>query len=289
MISYYYSKCRGSALIFVVIISILGLLLIAEAGAATLTVDDSGVRDHIKIQDAINNVSTADTIFFSSIALEEAVDNTALNFTSGGNASWFGQDNVSYFGGDAAHSGRISHNQNTWIQTNVTDIGMLSFFWKVSSESHYDVLEFYIDGMLIGRISGEVNWTKKSYSIGSGNHSLKWMYKNLNINQFWNGIYLTSSSNNTINGNNASNNRWLGGISLDFSINSMLTNNSMNGNGYNFQLAGSSISHFNNQIDTTNLVDGKPIYYIKGAANTVYDSSTNAGTYFCINCVNVTL
>jgi hypothetical protein len=29
MISYYYSKCRGGALIFVVIITILGLLLIA--------------------------------------------------------------------------------------------------------------------------------------------------------------------------------------------------------------------------------------------------------------------
>lgn len=41
MISYYHSKCRGSALIFAMIITILGLLLIAEAGAATIIVPDN--------------------------------------------------------------------------------------------------------------------------------------------------------------------------------------------------------------------------------------------------------
>lgn len=41
MISYYHSKCRGRALIFVVIITILGLLLIAEVGAPTIIVPDN--------------------------------------------------------------------------------------------------------------------------------------------------------------------------------------------------------------------------------------------------------
>jgi uncharacterized protein YqhQ len=36
MISYYHSKCRSSALIFAVVITILGFLLIAEAGAAII-------------------------------------------------------------------------------------------------------------------------------------------------------------------------------------------------------------------------------------------------------------
>jgi len=63
----------------------------------------------------------------------------------------------------------------------------------------------------------------------------------------------------------------------------------MTGNKYNFDLHGVSDSDFNNQIDTSNLVDGKPIYYVKNAKNTVYDSYTNAGTFYCINCVDITI
>ena len=169
----------GRALKIAVGIAAFVMLLAGSADAATFTVDDNSDADYTGIQDAINNVSMADAIFSSSLSLEEAVDNSALNFTSGGDAAWFGQDSVSHFGGDAAQAGRISDSdgQNTWIQTNVTDIGALSFFWKVSSGSgHY--LKFYIDGMPIDYISGEVNWTKKSYSIGAGNQTLKWMYVN---------------------------------------------------------------------------------------------------------------
>ncbi len=60
-------------------------------------------------------------------------------------------------------------------------------------------------------------------------------------------------------------------------------------NKYNFGLYGGSDSDFNNQIDTSNLVDEKPVYYIRGALNSIYDSSTNAGTFYCINCINVTV
>ena len=48
-------------------------------------------------------------------------------------------------------------------------------------------------------------------------------------------------------------------------------------------------SDFDNNIDTSNTVDGKPIYYIKHASNRVYGSSTNAGTFYCIWCNNVTV
>ena len=72
----------------------------------------------------------------------EAVDNTGLTWTTGGNANWASQTTVSYNGGDAAKSGTISHNQSTWVQTTVTGPGTLSFYWKVSSESNYDYLRF---------------------------------------------------------------------------------------------------------------------------------------------------
>ncbi len=69
MISYYYSKCRGCALIFVVIITILGLLLIAEAEAATIIVPDN----YPTIQQAVNNAATGDTIFVRSGVYHENV------------------------------------------------------------------------------------------------------------------------------------------------------------------------------------------------------------------------
>ncbi|NJD53113.1 MAG: hypothetical protein FIB07_09635 [Candidatus Methanoperedens sp.] len=105
------------------------------------------------------------------------------------------------------------------------------------------------------------------------------------------GISLSSSSQTMLVGNNASNNGdYKGtGISLSYSSKSILVNNIMNENNYNFGLGGSSYSDFDNQIDTTNLVDGKSIYYIKGAKNTVYDSDTTVGNFYCISCVNVTL
>ncbi|HYN44475.1 MAG TPA: NosD domain-containing protein, partial [Candidatus Limnocylindrales bacterium] len=101
------------------------------------------------------------------------------------------------------------------------------------------------------------------------------------------GISLSASSNNILIGNTASNNIY--GITVSSSSKNVLINNIMKGNNYNFGLDGSSDSDFDNQIDTTNLVDGKPVYYIKGAINRVYDSDTNAGTFYCISCVNVTL
>ena len=101
------------------------------------------------------------------------------------------------------------------------------------------------------------------------------------------GIYLQNSNNNTLTDNTASNNNY--GIGLSTSSGNTLTGNTMLGNNFNFLHYASLDSHFDNNIDTSNTVDGKPIYYVKNAANQVYDSSTNAGTFYGINCTNITL
>ncbi len=101
------------------------------------------------------------------------------------------------------------------------------------------------------------------------------------------GLFEDSSSN-IITGNNASYN-FGGGIGLANSGNNTLRNNVMSGNGYNFEAEGESYSDFDNDIDTSNLVDGKPIYYLVDASDTVIDSATNAGTVYCVNCDNVTV
>ena len=53
----------------------------------------------------------------------------------------------------------------------------ISFYWKVSSEQNGDYLEFYIDGgNYQDRISGDVDWQKKTYTLSSGSHTLKWRF-----------------------------------------------------------------------------------------------------------------
>jgi len=52
----------------------------------------------------------------------------------------------------------------------------ISFYYKVSSESGYDKLHFYIDNTEVGTWSGTVNWTKAAYAVNAGTHTYRWSY-----------------------------------------------------------------------------------------------------------------
>jgi hypothetical protein len=112
------------------------------------------------------------------ISLGQALDNTSLSWPTGGSANWYPQTNVWIFGGSAAASGTITHNQSTWVQTSVTGPGILRYRWRVSSEANYDFLSFYANDFLQQRwISGEVNWTQQSWNIPAGTYTLRWEYE----------------------------------------------------------------------------------------------------------------
>jgi len=114
-----------------------------------------------------------------STELGGALDNTDLEWTTGGDADWLGQTEVCYYGGDAAQSGDINHNQETWLRTSVSGSGTFTFWWKVSSEPNYDLLEFTLDdaGSPTTSISGNKDWRQVGVAIyGSGAHSLEWKY-----------------------------------------------------------------------------------------------------------------
>jgi hypothetical protein len=126
--------------------------------------------------DAAKNVGAA----FATVTLPSALNSTGMIWTSGGDANWGGETTVSYDGVSAARSGAIANGQSSWIQTSVTDSGILSFWWKVSSENNYDYLNFYVNGVVqsdILGISGEVGWIEKTVIFPSvGTHTLKWEY-----------------------------------------------------------------------------------------------------------------
>jgi hypothetical protein len=124
------------------------------------------------------------TIIYDTVTLEQALDTSGLTWTTGGNGNWFGEKFKFFNDGDAAQSSAITHNQETWIKTNVTGPGTVKFYWKVSSEPNYDFLRFYIDSnQQPDPISGEVDWQQKQYSISSGSHELMWKYtKDASVN-----------------------------------------------------------------------------------------------------------
>ncbi len=110
--------------------------------------------------------------------IAEAVDYPSLTFTKSGNANWYKVTDIYYYGNDSARSGAIGHSQSTTIQTSITvgSTQAVKFYWKVSSESGYDYLKFYIDGVEKTKIAGTVNWTQVSYNVAAGTHTLKWSY-----------------------------------------------------------------------------------------------------------------
>jgi parallel beta-helix repeat protein len=104
------------------------------------------------------------------------------------------------------------------------------------------------------------------------------------------GISLGYSSSNTLTGNTASNNsgKWSGsGIHLDNSNNNTFTNNTMSGNDYNFGVCCGGLSGYTQNIDTSNTVDGKPIYYWVNHHNQQVPS--DAGFVGIVNSTNITV
>ena len=83
-----------------------------------------------------------------------------------------------YEGMYCAKSTEISHGETSSIFINVTveTEGMVSFYYKVSSESNWDKLFFKIDGEAKNEWSGEIGWTLASYALTPGTHELRWEY-----------------------------------------------------------------------------------------------------------------
>jgi parallel beta-helix repeat protein len=97
------------------------------------------------------------------------------------------------------------------------------------------------------------------------------------------GVQLHSSSNNIISENNIASTLY--GIDLDSSSGNILSSNTMVDNGYAFGVDGLSLSDFMNYVDTSNTVNGKPIYYWLNRQ--VMSVPLDAGFVALINCTRI--
>jgi hypothetical protein len=103
--------------------------------------------------------------------------NTGMVWTTWGNAPWFGETTNTHNGIWAAQSGAITDSQDSWLQTSIAGPGQLTFWWKVSSETNYDLLEVYTNGVLQPNfISGEVGWVQQVLTLSPGPQTVAWRY-----------------------------------------------------------------------------------------------------------------
>jgi parallel beta-helix repeat protein len=145
---------------------------------------------------------------------------------------------------------------------------------------------------------------------GYGIHLIHRSYvtlRNLEIEEFDTGIRFYGGSNNTINKNNILNNEWgiyveysknntlsennitanEVGIRLTLSSNNVLRNNRMNNNRYNFGVSGANFVEYVNDIDTSNTVDEKPVYYLVNEQEKT--APLDAGHVVLVNCTGITV
>lgn len=122
----------------------------------------------------IENIGAAGTL-----VNQDFETNAITPFTTGGNANWVTQSAVKFAGTYGVKSGTIADNQTTQMShTIVIPAGgaTLSFYYNVSSESGYDYLKFYIDGVQQNQWSGTIGWTQQTYLLASGSRTLRWEY-----------------------------------------------------------------------------------------------------------------
>ncbi len=131
---------------------------------------------------------TADGGYSDSLIFEFTVGLEVENFESGdynrfdwvleGEQVWEINDSAVYQGTFDSQSGTITHMQSTEFKVTMESrqAGTISFFYKVSSESGWDYLRFYIDGDEEGKYSGEVDWMQAVFPVTAGDHTFMWQY-----------------------------------------------------------------------------------------------------------------
>jgi Leucine-rich repeat (LRR) protein len=142
-----------------------------EVGTTTITLtamNDAGLSTNASILVTVDLPLPFDGPVFS--------DTNFTSWATGGDAQWFGQTNVSPADAFAAQSGSVTNNGYSSLEAAVNGPGLLTFWWKVSSQTNYGFLTFYVDTNEQALITGEVDWQEQVYELSPGLHTLWWSY-----------------------------------------------------------------------------------------------------------------
>ena len=102
------------------------------------------------------------------------------DWNTDGDLPWVVDNMYPYEGNYDIISGNIGNNQSSefWIEYEVMAPDSISFYKKVSSETNFDKLKFFIDDVLQDEWSGTTqSWTKEVYPVAQGVRKFSWVYE----------------------------------------------------------------------------------------------------------------
>jgi len=244
--------------------------------ATTWTVDDDGPADFHTIQEAIDEAISGDTIFVYNGTYHEHVIINRYNLKV------FGQDrDRTVIDGDG--TGSVVH-------VAADRVKVANFTVRDSGDGS---TEFTESGVLVTGSNCEIenNIVTRNYHGIMLYYSENDIVRNNLLSQAHVGLYLYGSGGHTVEDNVVTENSFYGVYILQCESNT-LSGNNLTYNRYNFHVAGhEQRSAYTQQIDTSNLVDGKPIYYFMNLKEVTINSSTcpNAGCLVVAGSTRVTI
>jgi len=277
-------------LMFITMITL--MLIISDMGSGkTWIVDDDGSGDFQSIQQAVDNASAGDTIrvhkgtYYENVLVNKTLtligkgtDKSTIDGNGSDTVMELTEDNIHITGFDIINSENSFPHAGIAIRSNgntIENCNVSSNYYGIyvrSSDKNSLKNNTCLNNTIGIRVFGDC----------ARNIILK---NNCSFNDF--GIQIILSDTNSIIDNSCTGNKE--GIQLRGSKFNMLKGNRLIGNGLNIlstALDGSSTSDWSIQtIDTTNTIDGKPIYYYKNS--TGIEIPSNASQVIVINCTGV--
>ena len=114
-----------------------------------------------------------------------------------------------------------------------------------------------------------------------------------NCNVYNNGEYGIFNSPGTISANitncDVYNNTRYGIGFFNVPVPCKLRDNTVHDNGFNYAIMGTSVVHYSQDIDLSNTVNGKPMYYLIGQSDLTLDETDDPGYVGLISCTNITV
>ncbi|MBL7184946.1 MAG: endo-1,4-beta-xylanase [Phycisphaerae bacterium] len=154
----------------------------SDSSAMTTTFDLLPASTPLAMQiDHAGNIIPADTAGDDPVGTVgddfETGDFSSFPWESSGDASWRTTRQERHSGSYGAESGSIEDGESTALQVILSCVsGDITFCRKVSSESGFDYLEFYIDGVEQDDWSGEEDWAEVSFPVTAGTRTFEWVY-----------------------------------------------------------------------------------------------------------------
>ena len=253
--------------------SVLTLSVQVTVGPRTWIVDDDLPADFRTIQEAINAASSGDTILVRSGTYHEnIVVNKSLSLVGEG------ADRTTISGKTTGKIVIVSASRVTITGFTIQGSGG-------TQPKPYDIGIFFANPVTSSNISHNIiAGHGYGISLRGSFHSVE---SNYVIENTIGGIYLNGSSNNAITRNNVTGPGKTGIFIAWPSSNNVLRYNKMTGSELNLHLYSFDLQGFINDIDTSNTVNGKPVYYWISKTNQVVPR--DAGTVYLINSVNMTV